>query len=62
MGQAEGRISLLIFIAVIIQWGGGKDQKCLTFTGSLCLTLDLQKMWIDFQVCYGAETTAYHAI
>ena len=62
MDQAEGRISFLIFIAVIMQWGGGKGKKYLTFTGSVCLTSDLQKMWIDFQVSFGAETTAYHVI
>jgi len=45
-----------------MQWEGGKGQKCLIFTGSLCLTSDLQKMWTDFQVSCGSETTAYHVI
>lgn len=62
MDQAGGRISLLILISELMQWGVGKGQKCLTCRGSLCLTSDLQKMWIDFQVSYGAETTAYHVI
>lgn len=51
-----------MFIAVSMQWGGGKAKMCLTFTGSMCLSSDLQKICFDFQVSCGAENTAYYVV